>query len=163
MTAPANANPLDQLRDIHLPEAVSAWPPAIGWWLIAIIVVLAVVTTAVIHYRRYQSNAYRRAASLQLAEINQLRINGDYSAYLQQLNQLLKQTALSVNEQAAISSLSGKAWLSFLDNSGNTSAFTTGAGTILEDGPYRQNTGAGDFCALHQLAGQWIKEHQTPC
>ena len=28
-------DPLSQLADIHLPEAVSAWPPAVGWWLLA--------------------------------------------------------------------------------------------------------------------------------
>ena len=31
---------LAQLRDIQPPEAISAWPPAIGWWLLAIIVAL---------------------------------------------------------------------------------------------------------------------------
>ena len=37
MNAPAmNELPL---RDIHLPDAVSWWPPAIGWWLLAIIIV----------------------------------------------------------------------------------------------------------------------------
>jgi hypothetical protein len=28
---------LAQLADIHLPEAVSFWPPAPGWWILALI------------------------------------------------------------------------------------------------------------------------------
>ena len=26
------------LRDIHLPEAISWWPPAIGWWILAVLI-----------------------------------------------------------------------------------------------------------------------------
>ena len=34
-------NPLDQLKDIYIPPEVDAWPPAYGWWLIAILTSLA--------------------------------------------------------------------------------------------------------------------------
>ncbi|MEX2365260.1 MAG: DUF4381 family protein [Pseudohongiellaceae bacterium] len=27
-------DPLSELADIHLPAAVSFWPPAIGWWIL---------------------------------------------------------------------------------------------------------------------------------
>ncbi|MDP7406676.1 MAG: DUF4381 domain-containing protein, partial [SAR324 cluster bacterium] len=29
-----NQDPLAALRDVHLPPAVSWWPPAPGWWII---------------------------------------------------------------------------------------------------------------------------------
>ena len=36
-------NPLQNLKDIHLPGAVSAWPPAPGWWILTFLL-LALVT-----------------------------------------------------------------------------------------------------------------------
>lgn len=39
------------LRDIHLPEAVSWWPPAIGWWLLALLMA-GVVFYALWFYKR---------------------------------------------------------------------------------------------------------------
>ena len=160
---PTPANPLDQLRDIHLPDPVSYWPPAPGWWVVAAIALAIIATTAVLTYKRYQRNAYRREAASKLNTINQLRVDGDHRAYLQQLNHLLKQTALTIDEREAISSLSGKNWLQFLDRSAKTSAFTDGAGSILANGPYQATVEESDLSALHQLAELWIKEHQLPC
>jgi hypothetical protein len=160
---PAPTDPLDQLRDIHLPDPVSYWPPAPGWWVVAAIALAIIATTAVLTYKRYQRNAYRREAASKHNIINQLRVDGDKRGYHQQLNNLLKHTALTIDEREAISSLSGKDWLQFLDRSANTSAFTDGAGSILANGPYQSIVDEGDLSALHQLAELWIKEHQLPC
>ena len=56
------ANPLDQLRDIHLPEAIGWWPLAPGWWLLIILVCLGLITLARLFLRRRQASAYRRQA-----------------------------------------------------------------------------------------------------
>jgi len=161
MPSPAQTNPLDQLRDIHLPDPVGIWPPAPGWWVVAALLLIMICIASLLAYQRYRRNAYRRAAIHRLAEIDALRIHGEHQQYLQQLNQLLKQTALAVNERTSISSLTGKDWLLFLNNSADTQAFTDGAGSILEDGPYRNHIETGDLKALHQLAEQWIREHHA--
>lgn len=46
---------LEQLRDIHLPQAVHWWPPAPGWWLVA-----AMVLALTIWLSRYLQARYRR-------------------------------------------------------------------------------------------------------
>ena len=79
-------DPLAQLRDIHLPEPVSWWPPAPGWWLLAVLVLIALVAISVFFYKRYQHNSFRRQA-LQLLENHFLdwQHNQDTSLYLQQV------------------------------------------------------------------------------
>jgi len=32
-------NPLVNLKDIHLPPPVSFWPPAPGWWILALLMI----------------------------------------------------------------------------------------------------------------------------
>lgn len=46
---------LEQLRDIHLPQAVHWWPPAPGWWIVA-----ALVLALTIWLGRYLQARYRR-------------------------------------------------------------------------------------------------------
>ena len=32
---------LAQLADIHLPAEISFWPPAFGWWILALLLLIA--------------------------------------------------------------------------------------------------------------------------
>ena len=65
----ANEDPLAQLRDLHLPQAVADWPPALGWWLLAGLVLFGLVWAMRALYRRYKSKAYRRIAQRELKAI----------------------------------------------------------------------------------------------
>ena len=44
-TAPnaPQASPLDNLKDIHLPENIDQFPSAIGWWIVLSLIILALV------------------------------------------------------------------------------------------------------------------------
>lgn len=49
---------LPELRDIHLPEGVSAFPPASGWWVIlGGILLLLLLTELFLIVRRKSKNA----------------------------------------------------------------------------------------------------------
>ncbi len=160
---PNQADPLEQLRDIHLPDTVSLWPLAPGWWLVIIVLLITVAVGSTLLLKRYRRNAYRRSAISKLERLDRYRHDGDFSNYLQQVNLLLRQTALSFSEREAIASLTGKDWLAFLDHSGNTSEFSQGAGKILAQGPYQKSIDGNDLSQLHQLVSRWIEEHQPPC
>ena len=66
------ADPLTNLRDIHLPDPVSWWPPAPGWWLLSLLIIAAVCYLGVQTIRRYKRRLYRRQAMAELKQIEQL-------------------------------------------------------------------------------------------
>ncbi|MEX2327800.1 MAG: DUF4381 domain-containing protein, partial [Pseudomonadales bacterium] len=60
MVNPGAADPLAQLRDIHLPAPIEAWPPAPGWIVLAILALLFATAAIVFLYGRWRRNQYRR-------------------------------------------------------------------------------------------------------
>lgn len=46
---------LPELRDIHLPDGVSAWPPAYGWWVILLGIVAVVILVELVTVIRRKS------------------------------------------------------------------------------------------------------------
>jgi len=61
----ATANPL-QLKDIHIPEQVSNYPIAYGWWLLAIIMLLTMTFIAVKLYKKSKIKRAQQQALKQL-------------------------------------------------------------------------------------------------
>ena len=150
-------DPLAQLRDLHLPADISAWPPAPGWWLVALLLI-ALLTVALFKLAKMiQRNRYRRQAVKQLLQLSYNE--AEPAVYLQQLNQLLKRTALTADPTQDIAGLSGKAWLFFLDRSLQSTDFCNGAGQVLAVGPYAATVQSIDPGALQQLCQRWIKHH----
>ena len=37
------SDPLQQLRDVHLPPDPSWWPPAPGWWILAAVIAVIIL------------------------------------------------------------------------------------------------------------------------
>lgn len=161
-------DPLTQLQDIHLPEPVGWWPLAWGWWLlIALALVLLALALWRWQVRRYRQR-YRREALALLAHIYHDSQSNQSEAttrrhYLQQVNQLLRRTALTALPQSVqpeVAGLSGQRWLEFLDQSADLSpAFGAGPGQVLAQGPYQPDPPV-DIDALHLLAQRWIRQHR---
>jgi Domain of unknown function (DUF4381) len=154
----ATANPLDQLKDIHLPEAVGFWPPALGWWLLAALLIVLLIT-GFLFYKHWQKSAYRRRA---VQQINHLFNDNNQASHetAAQLNQLLKAVAQQTYSTAQVSRLSTKQWLTFLDNSANMQVFNQGAGQILATAPYEQNSTISNPGELKKYCIQWIRRHR---
>lgn len=141
------AGELPALRDIHLPAPPSVWPPAPGWWLLAVATLVA-LGFAVRALLRWRERAARRRRLL--AEFEALRPVSDDAdavpAYLSALSAFLRRLARAVSADAAV--LRGDDWIRFLDRHGD--GFATYA-DALTDAAWRPRA-AVDVAALHALA-----------
>ena len=158
----ASEDPLAQLRDLHLPQAVADWPPALGWWLLAGLVLFGLVWFMRALYRRYQSNAYRRFAQRELtAIVAEHATTQDARRALSALQFLMKRVAMTAFNRAEVAALTGVAWIQFLDATSATSQFSLGPGELLIDGPYEatQDHSSQELTALFSLCGEWLKNH----
>ena len=55
-------NPLQQLRDVHLPLEPGWWPPAPGWWLLICICIVAVFFLGLTAWRGHKRKRPIRSA-----------------------------------------------------------------------------------------------------
>lgn len=150
-----NSDPLQGLRDIHLPAPVSFWPPAPGWWLLLLLIVVLVFATVWL-WRRHRRRAYRRVALRQLLQLKQsLQEGRAETSVIAELSMLLRRTAIRRYGRQQIAALHGTAWLEFLDRTGRHTAFTRD-GQALLDAPYRRTT-AQQAAPLLNLAQRWLQ------
>lgn len=154
------AAPLD-LRDWHVPDAVSWWPPAPGWWLLGGIVLIAVSLLFYASWRWWRNRASTRAALRQLAVLRmEFTADGDVRQFAIGVSQLLRRVALTRFPPAEVAGLTGTDWLAFLDATGGKGEFTaSAAGQLLIEAAYRTDA-IGDSEQLHRLAAAWIRQPQ---
>ncbi|MDX1519404.1 MAG: DUF4381 domain-containing protein, partial [Gammaproteobacteria bacterium] len=130
------------LRDIHLPDAVSWWPPAPGWWLLLLLICLLIISVAwLIHRRRSRVRSPLVDARELLRKIRDEHANDpDPQRLVRDLSALLRRTAVSMDSRADVASITGEAWLTYLDAYVQDREFSQGVGRILADGPYRKHS-----------------------
>lgn len=147
-----------QLIDIHLPANPSAWPPAPGWWIIFALILSLLIFSLLklIRYRRLKIR--QKNILLALTGLEEKLKREQTTEALSEVNILLRRLALMHYPRQTIASLTGKNWLRFLDKSGDTKAFTQGAGRLLADVPYSlQMPDSVDLNGLTNAVTQWVK------
>ena len=155
MSSPAPS--MLQLRDIHLPASPELWPPAPGWWLLALALIIAAAWLGTRLWRKLRLRRQQRRilALLEQAE----RVSGDTPTpeFLATLSGLMRRLALARYPRGEIASLTGLDWLRFLDRAGGDGQFADGPGRVLAEGPYLRTLPDGvDRQQLSSLVRQWI-------
>lgn len=148
---------LSQLRDIHLPTAISWWPLAPGWYIIIALSMMIIAFFAIRYWRIWK---FRQQAINAVTDLAHEFTQSQYApSIIAKLNKLLKQMALTCSRNPSVASLYGQAWLEYLDQTGKTHAFTQGAGRLLISTPY-QHQNAKNALPLFKLAEKWIRRQR---
>lgn len=170
MTTPT-PNPItqqleSQLRDIALPEPVSWWPLAAGWWVVIALLVLTALVSIYYWLRHRAANKHRRLALQHLEEALTLyQQHADSQAYLQNVNQVLKRTLLSapLNNNRSIATVSGQAWINMLEAFAPT-VLSSSTKSALSSGLYQRPDSSMpslDILSIHSDLCAWVQRYST--
>ncbi len=149
------AQPL-QLRDIHLPESIGWFPPAIGWWILALLMPLCCWFIVWLYKRITRKTAVKTAKKLLIALKQNTEIND--RDRLSKLSELIRRVAISQSPRSQAASLTGQAWLDYLDASVKGTPFSQGVGQVLANAHYQKAAMTDiDMTAVTQLCESWLK------
>ena len=155
---------LQPLRDIHLPVEPGWWPPAIGWWLLALLLAVALawaIRRLLARWRRFRPMRTARALYRELAaEFQAQRISPTH--YVHGTNELLKRFAVHGARDQAMGPESGARWLHYLDERYGQAAFSRGAGRCLGSERFQRNI-TFDPEALDKLIGRFFARECARC
>lgn len=159
---------LERLEPLITPPPPGWWPPAPGWWLLALLLPPLLWAGWRLQQRWRQSrqapapatlDPLRQAALAELAQLTKPWGGASATLWLQQLNALLKRLCRAQYPDSNSHTLSGRAWLAFLD--GRCPAAGLTRWMILVDGAYRGQCTLDDKAveALDQAVAIWIRKH----
>jgi len=155
-----NADPLP-LHDIHLPDPVSWWPPAIGWWIL-LGLVLCMMMAGAWWWRR--SIAIRNApATIARRELDRLRAQwtrqGDEQRLVSEISTWLRRAAMSLSSRRQAAGRTGEQWWRYLDEIAGEPVFDDADGRLLAQAPYRAGPGENESLNaehLLELCERWL-------
>lgn len=154
---------LQQLRDIHLPQTPGLWPPAPGWWLLALLAAAAVLWLVWRARAQYRRRRPLRFARRLYADLHQRLERGELTTreYLDATNELLKRVLIHGLGEHRARRASGTAWLALLDQHLGSTEFSAGPGQALGNRRFEPEPQA-DLAQLHPLVERLLAELSPP-
>ncbi len=147
------------IRDIHLPSDVAWWPLASGWWLLMALGLFFIVLTYQKLKKRRALHAFKNDPKKLLSQaqklLNKVDQISDNNGVIKEISVLLRRIAMSLYGREKVAGLTGKEWLVFLDETGETDSFYLGKGQVLVDQPYKEYTDY-DRNELVKMTSEWL-------
>ena len=150
-------NPLENLKDIYLPDRVSALPQTYGWGLLLGLVLLIIVVVFIILKIRKNIRA-RKEQQVQDFANEMLTIqHSKPQEFVSEVSVYLKRVALHKFPKEGIKGLHGKSWLEFLDTKIEDSDFTQGVGQELANSYKQKALDSQKANELLEVAKKWLR------
>ena len=151
------------LRDLHLPDAVSWWPLAPGWWVLIALALIGLAFLVRAWLRIRARGAARRYALRQLNEIvAEYEERKNPVEFGVQLSELLRRTMLAYAPRLDVAGLTGDAWLERLDEGLAQPVFMNGPGRQILELPYRRPDAELDVADVDRLVAAVRHRVATP-
>ena len=146
------ANLADYLRDIQLPEPVTWWPVAPGWWGIALFLLLSIFYFA---FSRRRKNGISNLDHQLRQVYTDFQHNGDTQQYYSRITRLLREAALdntskgSSGRHSAVT-LHGVRWVEWLQQKSGIQ-LSLSVSTLLSDTCYQKFPEPPDHRLHHEI------------
>jgi len=153
-------NPLQDLKDIHTPIAVESWPPAYGWWLLAVLIVLSICVLIIWQIKARKVTLAKRQALQVLQQIDGL--NPDC---VSQLNQILKRLAMTYFPKQNVQQMHSEKWTEFLVKTFSNKKTKDFSETMksMQQALYQpQQLESAEFIGYQRSVETWIKHALPP-
>ena len=150
---------LGDFVEVVSPAAINWWPQTTGWWWVGAALVVVLGRYGWRRLRHWYRNRYRREATVRLQQLAAASANDNW---LLEINRLLKLTALAAFSREQVASLSGEAWVNFLNRQCTTPPFSAQQGQLLALGIYTgQAVAAAHRQAMVDACLTWVREHEN--
>lgn len=138
---------LEQLKDIHLPEPISWFPLAIGWWIVLTILLVTILLVVGVYLGKH-----RRVKKQVFVELQRLP-DETPAAFATELSVLLRRVAIFCHDED-VAQLSGTTWVDFL--TAGKHGLSPEFAVFIANAPYDDSAADCDLSALRQAARHWI-------
>ncbi len=145
---------LPDLRDIHIPDGVSIFPPAYGWWLMLLALLILALS-----YNFFKQYRYRSQKLYALRLLNNIRQDSVIDT-AKEISELLRRICIAKYPQAVV--LFGRKWIDFL-NAHCSKTLDAKTADLLVNAPYIPTSNSTynqeDAEALRHFCQLWIGEN----
>lgn len=152
-------NPLEQLKDIHLPAEVSFWPPAYGWWILLIACLFSLFLLVKWWRKRSRYLVAKKEALKLLKQLSEVDPN-----WQNELNIIIKRACLSYFPPELSASEHGDGWSKLLNSLLPAKKRQKYGQNLqrLQDSLYQASPESLDFSACVEEAKYWVTHALPP-
>ncbi|MCK4493066.1 MAG: DUF4381 domain-containing protein [Methylococcales bacterium] len=147
---------MKDLRDIHLPEEINVLYFPIGWWFLFILMIIFLYFCVWVYKKTTQKTVLKTAKNnlLKLKHDKQLTSHQK----IKQLSTMIRHVIMSANLRTDCASLTGEAWLNYIDTLGGKKVFNSPTGRLLILAPYQKEfSSEANIDHLILLTEEWLK------
>ncbi len=149
------------LRDIHIPNPVSWWPLAPGWWALFVVVMIVIALAGAYVWWR-KRHCIRRAAIREFILIEKhFAEHLDTHRLARELSQLARRTALAYTPTSGTAALIGPDWIAHLESLNEAAHNTASVMESLALAAYRPDA-SFDADVVLDTCREWFSNLHEP-